>query len=52
MTRTDFINGDAVLLFETGQLEKHMADGSKVIYFRDGSKKYIAKDGCEEVVKF
>ena len=41
VTQTEFANGDKILLFKNGQLEKHFINGTKQIYYNDGSQKFI-----------
>lgn len=44
------LSGEKILLFKTGQLEKHLPNGKKWIYFTDGSKKFVNVQGIEEIV--
>lgn len=43
-------DGEKVLLFANNQLEKHKPNGSKEIYFNDGSKKFVNVDGSESSI--
>lgn len=40
-------DGEKILLFPNSQLEKHKTNGSREIYFSDGSKKFVNVDGSE-----
>ena len=39
ITQTEYKNGERVTLFANGQIEKILNDGSKVIFYADGTKK-------------
>ena len=43
-------DGEKILLFANGQLEKHKPNGCKEIYFSDGSKKFVNVDQSEQTV--
>lgn len=44
ITQTEMPDGEKILLFANGQLEKHKPNGCKEIYFSDGSKKFVNVD--------
>lgn len=48
VTQTLMPDGEKILLFANEQLEKHKVDGSREIYFSDGSKKFVNVDGSEK----
>ena len=50
ITQTMIPDGEKVLLFANNQLEKHKPNGSKEIYFSDGSKKFVNVDGSESSI--
>jgi len=52
VTQTELGDGERILLFKNSQLEKHKTDGSKEIYFSDGSRKIISPKGVEEIFRF
>ena len=48
VTQTLMPDGEKILLFANEQLERHKPNGSKEIYFGDGSKKFVNVDGSEQ----
>jgi hypothetical protein len=50
VTQTEMLSGEKILLFNNGQLEKHLPNGKKWIYFTDGSKKFVNVQNVEEAV--
>ena len=47
--QTTFKNGLNIFKFNNGQIEKHYPDGTKYIFYTNGLRKKISKDGKEEV---
>ena len=47
--QTTFKNGINIFKFNNGQIEKHYPDGSKYIYYTNGLRRKISKNGTEEV---
>ena len=45
--QTSFKNGINIFKFNNGQIEKHYQDGSKYIFYPNGLRKKISKDGYE-----
>ena len=45
--QTSFKNGINIFKFNNGQIEKHYPDGSKYIFYPNGYRRKIAKDGNE-----
>lgn len=48
-TQTTYADGNELLVFASGQVEKHFKDGGKDIQFPNGVRKIIHADGREEV---
>ena len=46
--QTSFKNGINVFKFNNGQIEKHYPDGSKYIFYSNGIRRKISKNGTEE----
>ena len=46
---TTFKKGLNVFKFNNGQLEKHYPDGSKYIFYTNGLRRKISKNGTEEI---
>ena len=46
---TTFKKGLNIFKFNNGQLEKHYPDGSKYIFYTNGLKRKISKNGTEEI---
>ena len=47
--QTTFKNGINIFKFNNGQIEKHYPDGSKYIFYANGLRRKISKNGTEEV---
>ena len=47
--QTTFKNGINIFKFNNGQIEKHYPDGSKYIYYTNGLRRKISKNGTEEI---
>jgi len=46
--QTSFKNGVNIFKFNNGQIEKHYPDGSKYIFYYNGMRRKISKNGTEE----
>ena len=50
--QTTLKNGINIFKFNNGQIEKHYPDGSKYIFYTNGLRRKISKNGTEETFNF